>query len=290
MSTWDLDDRENPASPLYYAPPRHRRFGDEGTIRPVLERLRRGDVRDEAGPGPIRQVLGVEELVLPEDATPVKDPSSFVGRLAIASVIAAGLAIMAVTLVERSGIDYVPTAQPKQVAMELPKKVQTVSFKPDSRIVREPSPSAVARESAPNETPPPAAWQGANVADRSDAVAAQAAEPRAESSVALTSPLKQWAMIPSETLSPAWNLVNKDAKNVAASQSVDSTPAESASAKHYVRHARRHRTTWHHRQRRSAKRAAAAQPPAEQTEQAADVQPVKKIPIQAALDSLLGRQ
>lgn len=304
MSTLGLDDRENPADLFYYAP-RQRRSGDEGSIRPVLERLRRSDTRDDSGPGPIRQVPGVEELVLPEGATLARDPFSFVGRLAIASAVAAALAITVVTLFEQRGPDHAsaasaaPAEQSQQVQADQPKKVQTVSLKSDSRIAQEqPGSSTVARAAPANEVAPPAVQQDANVTERNDAVAAQAAAPRVESGGTATPPSNQFAMAPPETSPSAWNPVNKDAKDVAAAPPADSTtdettPAETTPAKpakHHVRHARRHRTTWHRgRHHHSANRAVAAQQPAGQVEQEAQAEPVKKNPIQSAIDSFLGR-
>ena len=48
MSALGLDDRKNPGGVLHYAPRRLRAVDDKSTIRPVLERLSRGEGRTPA--------------------------------------------------------------------------------------------------------------------------------------------------------------------------------------------------------------------------------------------------
>lgn len=270
MSILSLDDRGNSAGLSSQAMRRQPRFADERSIRPVLERLRRAGVADESRPLQRRKTLGVELLVLPEGALDANESSSFMAHLAIGSAIAAGLAVAVVMLTERGAADNAFAA-----VVRFPNKVQTVSFVAPAKAQGS---SAVASQSAP-----------------ADETGAQEVKAPADSDASSASPFKQWAMIPAEMAPASWNPIAQDAQALNTAQPVhraadERKRAESASAKNHARQSQRHRTPH------------AAQPlpmqPDDTTREPdqavrspiTETMPIKKMPIQAALDSLLGRE
>lgn len=271
MSILSLDDRGNPAGLSYQAVRRPRRFADERSIRPVLERLRRAGVADESRPRPARKAIGVEHLVLPEGALDADEPPSFMAHLAIGSAIAAGLAVAVVMLTEHSAADNAFAA-----VVRFPNKVQTVAFVAPAQEL---GPSVVASQSAPP-----------NEAD------AQEASKPADSDAASASLFKQWAMIPAELAPASWDPISPAAQEVTAAQPVDRVAgdrkrAESVSAKSHARQSPRHRTP-HAAQPLPTSSEGATQEEPDQAVRSPimETAPIKKMPIQAMVDSLLGRE
>ncbi len=271
MSILSLDDRGNPAGLSYQAVRRPRRFADERSIRPVLERLRRAGVADESRPRPARKAISVEHLVLPEGALDADEPSSFMAHFAIGSAIAAGLAVAVVMLTEHSAADNAFAA-----VVRFPNKVQTVSF---AAPAQELGPSVVARQSAPED----------------DSAAKEAVGP-AESDASSASLFKPWAMIPAEMAPPAWTPIAPDAQEVTAAQPVDHVAgdrkrAESVSTKSHGRSSHRHRTPTAAKSLPAPSEGATQDEPDQAVRSPImEMAPIKKMPIQAALDSLLGRE
>ena len=116
--------------------------------------------------------------------------------------------------------------------------------------------------------------------------------PMAEPALALTAPLKAWAMFPDDPSARAWAPAAEPPKAKAADGGKAAAPKRAAVRRHRAKatkHARRRR----HVKRRPVRAAAAPAKPAAQTAppaeaQANAAQPVKKLPLQAALDSIFG--
>jgi hypothetical protein len=100
-------------------------------------------------------------------------------------------------------------------------------------------------------------------------------------------------MMPSDTSPPGWTPAGQQAMDQAAPADKAAAPAEAAPPPHktatveHARHVVHHARKWHHRRRV----ATAPVQPATQTEQPtqadqAQPQPIKKLPLQAAIDRI----
>ena len=290
MSASDFDERKVRIDVSRFAPPRHRRPDRGATIAPVLERLSRGASEDDPDSTRAQSVPPVEPIHIHDAPSSLKIPLSMTGRLAAAMGLFAVLTVVSVTFLEskaeRPASAVAPGTPEMSGASDMPKTVHTVSLRPDAAAVAEPQ-SAAAAQAAPSSpsSPPPAIGRGAPAATSS-------ARPMAEPALALTAPLKAWAMFPDDPSARAWAPVAEPAKVKDANGGKDAAPKRAAVRRHKAkatRHARRKR----HVKRRPVRAAAATAEQAPQTAppaqaQANAAQPVKKLPLQAALDSIFG--
>ena len=284
MSALDLDEGKNRLDVSRFAPPHIRTPRGEATIRPVLERLSRGERQQNSNSAAAQSVPPVEPIQIQDASPSPKFPLSMTGRLAVAMGLVAALTTMSFTFLKSKAehpASAASTDSPKTVDKTVaktvetsamadgPKQVNTVSFRPDQAA--------------------------ASISDRADALPAKSATTGAGSELPLAAPLTMWAMFPDDPATPAWNPAagqpNAGDVEHAAAKPAARTPHRTAAAKHTVRHKRR---TASRRSRRRHTRTATAKPqPQQQAEapaetQAAATQPVKKLPLQAALDKLFG--
>jgi hypothetical protein len=243
-------NRAKPDELLYYAPPRYRRASGETGIRPVLERLSRGEPSPSLSP----EFIDDAWLAPLPIAVLAPDPFSVVGKVATVAVCVAAIAAGALYLF---ALGDEPESSPQRVAARTA-----------DRLVVEPPQAA--REHAAHET---AAIAVEPVADqpRQEVAPAKTMEPRADIDLALIAPLKMWGMFPA-TAGPA----------VATSAEEDNAAAQSAAASH-ARPPRRQRRA----QRARAAPAQASEAPTAAA-QAAATQNAEANPVQTALRKLFG--
>ena len=291
MSTSDFDERKNSLDVSRFAPPRHRRPDGGATIGPVLERLSRGASEDDPDATRAQSVPPVEPIHMHDAPSSLTIPLSMTGRLAVAMGLFAVLTVVSVTFLEskaeRPASAVAPSAPEMAGASDMPKTVHTMSLRPDATTVAEP-PSSAAAQAAPSSPPPPTGNAG-----RGAPAATSPARPMAEPALALTVPLKAWAMFPDDPSARAWEPAAEPPKAKAVDGGKDAAPKRAAVRRHRAKatkHARRRRHVKRRPVRVAAPAAPAAQtaPPAEAQANAA--QPVKKLPLQAALDSIFGSQ
>lgn len=182
------DDRSNPDSILYYAPPRYRRARGD-SIRPVLERLSRGERWREAAPTLLPDTPDSEWLAPPDLTVLAPDPFSIVDRVATVAVCIAALSAGGVYLFA-SGDEAVTSTQ-------------SVAARMADRLVSQPAPVAVAVE--PVAAPEP---------QREEPSAPKTAEPRSDIDLPLIAPLKMWGMFPTAS-DPAKPMPGQDANAAA---------------------------------------------------------------------------
>jgi hypothetical protein len=323
MSALELNEREDLADVLHFAPPRVRHSADESTIRPVLERLSRGEKQGHSDAAAVAQPLAKDApIVMQAMPRAPKIPFSMAGRLALAMGIVAALAIPAVAFlkprVEQPTSPAAPAAAPTQISAlkkaAAIKKVHTISFQPKDptapethATLKQPASSAV-QQSAPPSTRPasPPARREASASGGIATASASPGQPRVQSALALTSPLKLWAEFPGDPASAAWGPpVGPSKVNRSKEKSADAVAPEHAArvrnhhraaaarpVQHHARHARRHRR--HYSRRHRARRRAAPTSRTQQTAQAADSQTAttaatKPNPVQAVINAILGK-
>ena len=296
MSALGLDDVDDPRGVLAYAPRRHRRGADESTIRPVLERLDRSE-----GPVPDARLVRkapVQELPPPDVEMVAKSALPMAARLVAAAAVLALVGIAAAGYLIPSTKDHAAATSGSAPSL-LPKPVQTVSIqRPDASGVAQP-----AARLLKDDARVPQAMSAAS-ASASAETALPPLRPAASNDPS-EAPLKTWAAIPAGAETSGWSSASQTiahqappASTDAAPASHDATPAtdghaaahKSAPVHHGARHAAHHRVVHHRRARVARAHAAqqggqAAQPA--QTE-AAQTQPVKKLPLQAAIDRIFG--
>jgi hypothetical protein len=262
MSALNLNERGDPSNVLYYAPRRARTGKDESTILPVLERLRRGEAADRTHTLIVRDAPALDPSAAPLVLTSF-DPFALIGRIAVAAGIAGGLGLVAVSLYHPKASDRAPTrtvAVPEAAASALPHKVHTVSFQAVKVAAAAP---AVAETSAAAVDDPQPASAGADTADD------LAAESVDEGSLALTAPLKLWAMVPPNQQTaaappfadgPAAADLTEPPSEQDAPEPPPAAPQKAADKPHQARHAvhRRHATHHRHHRTRGAQTAAAS--------------------------------
>lgn len=291
MSTSDFDGRNDRLDVSRYAPPQYRVPDGQATIRPVLERLSRGEPQDDSNSASAQSVPPVEPIYVQDAPPSLKIPLSMTGRLAIAMGLVAVLATVSVTFFKFRAEHPASAASADAGGAvktsgnpDMPKVVRTVAVRPETTTVGEAQASAATTE--PASSP---ARSGASVADRIEAIGMKQVQLRPEAALALTAPLTLWAMFPpAPTSGPGNSLAappNVDDVNDAAPEQTAGAPQRKAKVTTPSRHNRRRRA------RTTQTRSAAARPqqaiaPA-QTEANA-VQPTKKLPLQAALDAIFG--
>ena len=291
MSALGLDDVNDPRGVLAYAPRKPRLADDEGTIRPVLERLRRSEGR-VPGPRLVRKA-DVQDMAQPPVETVARSAFPMTARLAVAAgVLALVGAAAAGYLVPPSAADHAAPAL-AAVPATLPKPVQTVSIQrpadaqPVARIVKDD-----ARMPQPVSARGPKA--SASVEESLPAPMRQTADDPS------TAPLKSWVAVPVAP-APGWAATAQAAAGEAQPAAEPPTQAAPAAAPkasetvhkaapvHHARHVVHHRAARHrgHRIAQAAPRQGnqSAQPAESQPAQA---QAVKKLPLQAAIDRMFG--
>jgi hypothetical protein len=277
MSALGLDDRRSAGGARAYAPRRVRRSDDDSTIRPVLERLSRGEGR-VPGPRLVRKAI-VHHLPPPDVETMAASSMPMLVRLAIAAGVAAAAAAVGAGFVIPHDATHAaaPNTDPAPIAT-LPTPVRTLAIRKGDDSATTP---VIVKDAG-------RAPQGILAARDAAGTSAAAATPSYGISVPgdpVTAPLELWSMMPSATAA-AWPdaaqsatdktaAVPRDAEPDAATHKV--APVRPARLSHVVHRSRHHR-------RRAAAAPAQLTPPPES--EPAQPQPVKKLPLQAAIDRL----
>lgn len=298
MSALGLDDRRSAGGVRSYAPHRqHATDDDETSIRPVLERLNRGEAR---GFRPRQVSETVVQHAPPDDIGPIaKSPRWMTVRFVLAAgAMAAFAAVGTGFLIQHDGLDAA-------------------------------APGAAVRPAAPVETAdsggPVESGKGDKIADGSSVakdagrlpqnqlVAADASAPGPALKTVEpspgdpeASPLKLWSLMPADLPKaqppadpPSVVHASTDQASVeqgsavqasavqavpSASEPAAADPAPKAADAHPARHVVHHRRS-HHRRRAVARAPAQTGQPANTEAQA---QSAKKLPLQAAIDRLFG--
>jgi hypothetical protein len=292
MSALSLDDRKNPGGVLHYAPRRLGAVDDESTIRPVLERLSRGEGRTPA-PRMIRKSGGVAAMPPVEFETAARNPLPIAARLAVAGGLMALVAALGAGLfIWPRSADHAAatTGAAPSTATNLPTPVHTVSIRESDKSGGDSSLAMIDKDPAraPQMTPATSVDAGAAAPIAAPVVPAQpvlASDPSA-------TPLKLWAMMPADPSSRGWTPAGQQAMDQTSAADTAAAPApETAPPPHKTAttHNARHVV---HRQRKSHRRrhVSAAPAPAQTAEPAqadqAQPQPIKKLPLQAAIDRI----
>jgi hypothetical protein len=293
MSALGLDEVSDPRGVLAYAPRKPRNADDESTIRPVLERLSRSEGR-VPGPRLVRKAQ-VTDLPPPQVEAVARSAFPMTARLAVAAGVLALVGAAAAGYFAPPAADHAATAPAPTTTgsapSALPKPVQTLS-------IQRPADAQAARLVKDDARMPQPA--SARAPQASAAAQATLATPlRSASSDPSLTPLKAWAALPTDAAD--WSASTPAAATTAQATADSAVPAEAAAkpeAKapvhktapaHHTRHAARHRVTQHrrHRTARAAPKQAHQSAQAAET-QPAQAQPVKKLPLQAAIDRVFG--
>jgi hypothetical protein len=183
MSALVADESASPDSMLYYAPPRHRGARGEAGIRPVLERLSRG----EPSP-PLLPAIAEDDFLLPSPALSIlaPDPFSVVGKMATAALCVATLAAGGVFFF---GAEPEPEAASRQIAAPMADRLVSSAALPmqESEPAAPPAPETDASAPPPDDVPP----------------TKETATSSAAVDVALIAPLKMWEMFPATAALPS---------------------------------------------------------------------------------------
>jgi len=283
MSALGLDDdRRIDGDALAYAPRRALRPDDDSSIRPILERLSRSEGREPPGARFVRKAV-VHHPLPPEAEAVARTSMPVLKRLTIAAGLVAVTAAVGVGIfLQRDAMQsVVPAFAPKadaapDTAPALPKTVQTLTIRKHDEAAAD---TTVVKTS---ERVPQGAAETRGVAGASAEAAAPAQSSPADPAV---SPLTLWAMMPADAAS-AWPRAAEPSVDAAPPPPRDATPAAKTPAPKAAAAPRARHAT--HRRRQHSRRAAAApQQPAQET-QADAAQPVKKLPLQAAIDRIFG--
>ncbi|MGN6572042.1 MAG: hypothetical protein ACTHLO_11570 [Pseudolabrys sp.] len=297
MSALGLDDVNDPRGVLAYAPRKPRRADDESTIRPVLERLSRSEGR-VPGPRMVRKA-DVQDVPTQVDAV-ARSAFPMTARLAVAAGVLALVGAAAAGYLAPSVANHAaPSSTPANTATALPKPVQTVSIQrpadadaqPAARTVKDdarmPQPAAagLSQASAAADTALPTPLQSTENDPTAAPLSAWAATPAQASG---------WSTPPAPSAQPAATVAQAAADTPAPAEAAPKPdaqePAHKAAAAHHSRHVAHHRAT-HHRRQHTARAQASAQQ-SDQSAQPAETQPepqpVKKLPLQAAIDRMFG--
>lgn len=296
MSALGLDDVDDPRGVTAYAPLRHRR-PDDSSIRPILERLSRGEGRV---PGPrLVRTEPVQELPPADVESVARSAVPTAARLAIAGAVLAVVGAAAAGHFALSGEDHAAPASAAAAPSPLPKPVQTLSIQRSDRADAQPAAQLVKDDARMPQAASDVTSTAGALPQAAPAMPLQATAPADPSA----SPLSAWAAVRAASAATGWSQPaqaadqpppqSADAAPPAADQSSNAdadTTAHKAAPVHHAHHAARHSS--HHR-RAHAARARAAQTEAEQPAAAAETeaapkQPVKKLPLQAAIDRLFG--
>jgi hypothetical protein len=303
MSALETSDDERPTNPLRYAPRPARMPQDDGTIRPILERLSRGE--NAYAPPQHGMPPGID---LPDTGRRKRSTWAFIGCAALSAMLSAGIAIGAVAWLgsgsrTASASASAPAATESKHAEAIdlgPKTVHTLSFKPDAvkadAMVKEIASAAPAAEpapgpatslapavaaSAPEASPAPQSVQVASA----DASAGPVPNPllRAAPPMQPKELLARWSGVPAtvgaapaaETPAPAVPTAKNDDESSSSAENRHTRAAHHSSHRHA--HARRH-----HQARTQTAHVQAA--PAQQTAPQAPAQQAS--PLQTAFQSL----
>ncbi len=288
MSDFERDEQKRQVDVSRHAP-RHRMPAGEATMRPVLERLSRGEARDDRRPA--ESVPLAEPIHARGARVSPKFPLLMTGRLAVSLGLIALLTTVSVTFLQSKAKHLAPTAaadKPKakqrSSAVDMPKTIHTVTLRPKTKTVARTGLSIVLGQPASS-----LAQSAPSVADRIEAVASNPPRLQSETAAALTAPLKMWAMFPGEPVAaapnPAAESADAEDAKVAAPKPAASAPHHRAKARRHVRRHRRHYARHHSRRHRRHTARIESQPA---REQASATQPVKNAFIQAAMDSIFG--
>jgi hypothetical protein len=291
MSALGLDYRDDPRGSLAYAQRRHRR-ADESSIRPVLERLSRSEGRV---PGPrLMPRAPVQQLPQPDIETVARSAFPMAARLALAAGVLALVGVAGAGYLLPPGGDRAaapaPAATADAAGASEPKPVQTISIQRSDRLPASQPDSQLPKSEAglPQSEMSLAGASGEAFADRSPQAAATV-DPS-------TAPLEAWAKVPAAMSTPSWPATVDHAMD-AAPAADDRPPDRSQGAPaHRAAPVRHTRNTGHSRRTRSRHRAARAHAVAQHPEAAAQPAeteqpappPIKKLPLQAAIDRLVG--
>ena len=267
------------------------------TIRPVLERLSRGEGRTPA-PRMIRKGGGVTAMPPVDFEAAAKNSLPIAARLAVAGGLVALMAALG------AGIFIFPrtadhasastSGAAPSAATTLPTPVHTVSIRELDKRGSDLSLSMIDKDPAraPQMAPLVPALAGAAAEVAPSPVPVQPALASDPS----TSPLKLWAMMPADVSPPGWAPAGQQAMdqaapvdNAAGQPPETATPSHKTATTQHARHVVHRQRKWHRR-----RRVTTAPPPAQATAQAdqpaqadqAQPQPIKKLPLQAAIDRL----
>lgn len=293
MSALGLDDRQHGGGVLSYAPRRQRHDDDGTTIRPILERLSRGEGR-EPGPRLVRRAVVHHLPPADVDASSVAAMSMgkrfaiTIGALATTAVVGIGVFELLPRSETQAAIAAAaaPASVPKaDLAAALPKPVHTTTIRKADDATAAPITAELSKRPSQQNAP-----QGPINASVTAAMAS--ADPSLPGDAAAM-PLQLWAMA-SLGASSGWPeaaQANGDGA-LAATRDQSSQPDASASlhpaaAAHHRRHVASHQQTTHHQRRHAGSHGSQADDQtAENGEQS--TQPIKKLPLQAALDRIFG--
>ena len=163
MSALETSDDERPTNPLHFASQPARMPQDDGTIRPILERLSRGG--SAYAPPQHGMPVGID---LVDTGRGKRRAWTFIGCAALSAMLAAGVAIGAVAWLgsgshtaSASASEPATTESKHAEAIDVrPKTVHTLSFKSDAvkadPMVKETASAAPAAEPTPAPATPPA--------------------------------------------------------------------------------------------------------------------------------------
>lgn len=243
----DLDERANPSTAMYYAP--RRRIAAEGaSIRPVLERLSRGDRR--------ARLVEAVPLAPAEEPIGVVDSAAARARMLAIAVRCAAVTGVGVALAAVVGFMlHDPLREDRApLASALPaKSVQTVSYKSQERMQKDPAPL------------PAAETRDGPLFDAANGVVPGA---QAAGDAPLPGALASWAMAPPALPPARWGEAQQSARDAVAPEAqpvavqVQPEAAEPPAEKPHRYHARSHR----HRHAAAAQPEQTASAPEEKTE------------------------
>jgi hypothetical protein len=289
MSVMEADDQDS-GTVLHYAPRHVRLPAEERSIRPILERLSRGEneVRTESRPEPVR----IEHLI-PLEAPRRKFGWQLIACSALSAGLSAGLAVLAIVWFAPGKTEFTRI----DAAQLDPKAVRTVSFKQDAPPVAAAATTAAAApaesdlqkqapEAAPpiqpKEVPPPSK---AEIRDR---------KPEAQDhQIAPKELLALWSGVPADVAAdvpaePAAEAPAPPAANAAelAVDEADQTPARETPVR-AATHTRRHPQA-RHRTHAARVHVARTQQEAQSATAAASTN-ANAAPLQSAFQSLFSR-
>lgn len=263
MSVVEADEQDR-GTVLYYAP-RHVRYpSEERSIRPILERLSRGE---SSAPADAQAEMPVHAPF------PLDPPQRTIGRQMIAcsalsAGLSAGLAVLA--------IGWLAPLKPEPAQIESaqlePKVVRTVSFQPASAQV---SSVADKQDVQPETAPPPA-----------PAATARPDKPAQRDQIAPKELLAMWSGVPSEPQAdaavapPSVTLDGQEPQDAQAEPAGTARGERVEAARPRRAHARRHGHRRAHAAQRAMPRTASA---------AVEAQTTGSNPLQSALQSVFGR-
>lgn len=285
MSAVELDDGRNPSSVLYYAPRwrrQQRPSADESSILPILEKLRRMEgarpLVDSVPLMPSDEPIGVLDA-----AASRKRALLIAARFVAVTGLCIGAAvIVAFSLQEPQSEEQAPQREDRGAlpATQLPKTVQTVTFK---------SPARHGDETASVAAAPPVAGEtrGQPLRESAQEAIQETTDGRqVENTAALPAPLTSWAAAPTPLSAAGWSPAERNSFDKAEPPPPPVSKLEQAEEpRHPVHHAASARRS-HHGRRRHRVTAAAVQPkqPAEQTDAQASAAPP---PVDNSLRSVL---